>query len=75
MRLKKINLFFIVILLSLTVACIVHVTISYINVSNAEISTVPPTIAFLLIIPYAFFMLIVAISWLIVVRKHKKTQS
>ena len=75
MKLKRINLFFIVILACLIVACAVHVAINYVNIANDELTSAPPEVAFFLIIPYAFFMLIVATCWLIIARKCRKTQN
>ena len=68
----KLNLIFIVIILCLAVACIVHTTVSYVSIANDEMTSAPPEVAFFLIIPYAFFMLISAICWLITVRIYKK---
>ena len=72
MKLRRINLLFITLIACLTVACIVHTTISYITIANDQMTSAPPQVAFFLIIPYGFSALILAISWLLIVKMLKK---
>ena len=72
MRLKTVNLLFIILISCLTVACVVHTAISYVSIANDQMTSAPPRVAFFLMIPYGFFLLILAIAWLIIARIYKK---
>lgn len=69
---KTLKLVFLVVTIILSVAMVTHVAIAYVGIANDPYTSAPADIAFLLIIPYAIAICIVATVWMILSKKEKK---
>ncbi|MDE5897139.1 MAG: hypothetical protein K2H43_04935 [Clostridia bacterium] len=70
---KKINLLFSIAVVLVCLAGALHVCIAYIRIDCDALTSFPPYVAFLYLIPYAIAAFVLAAVWLIVffVKKRK----
>lgn len=74
MKLRKLDYIFLVLLAITLTACITHIVIAYINISKQISTSAPPSVAFLLFVPYSLGIMIEIIIWLVIRKVTNKNK-